>query len=145
MKRKIRNISVLINEAARERAGDSHQMLTNLVAGRIRSAGAIPKRNSLIDLSTELSKTIYLFEMKSTTKDNYRGQVRRAISQLYEYRYIHDIPDASLVVVTEHPPPSEVEWMVDYVVKDRKLLIAWDGDRATLHYPNSLRDALSFL
>jgi len=145
IKEEVGNVTALINEAARERANNSHKMLTDLVADRIRAAGAIPKCNSLIDLSTQISNRIYLFEIKSTTGDNHRAQIRRAISQLYEYRYIHNIDGAKLVVVIEQPPPAEEGWMVDYLVNDRELLIAWDGDRRSLHYPDSLRPDLSFL
>ncbi len=145
VQREIRNITVLIDAAARERAVDSHQMLTDLVANKIRTAGGIPKRNRLIDLSTRLANNDFLFEMKSTTDDNVHAQVRTAISQLYEYRYIQKIPNAKLVVVIENPPPRDVECMVNYVVKDRGLLIAWDGDRRTLRYPEPLRDQLAFL
>lgn len=72
---------------------------------------------------------LYFFEMKSTTDENAHSQIRRAISQLYEYRYLQQVPSAKLVVVIENPPPKEKKWIVDYVVNDRKLLIAWDGDQ----------------
>lgn len=147
--RRARNVvgssSVLVDAVARERANDAHQMLINLVASRIRTAGGIPKTNRLIDLAAKLSNQDYLFEMKSTTASNFHSQVRAAISQLYEYRYTEVLPSAKLVVVVEHPPGGEVAWMVDYVVNDRKLLIAWDGDKRTLHYPDSLRADLAFL
>lgn len=145
VQRGVRNISVLIDAAARERANDSHRMLTDLVARKIRAAGAIPKRNRLIDLSARLRDHDYLFEMKSTTAANAHGQLRAAISQLYEYRYMQNTPTARLVVVIEHPPPRDVEWMVDYIVRDRSLLIAWDGDRRTLRFPDTIRNDLAFL
>jgi len=141
----VRNINILIDAAARERANDSHRMLTDLVARKVRAAGAIPKRNRLIDLSARMRDHDYLFEMKSTTAANAHGQLRAAISQLYEYRYIQNIPTAQLVVVIEHPPPRDVEWMVDYIVRDRGLLIAWDGDRRTVQFPDTIRDHLAFL
>jgi hypothetical protein len=55
-----------------------------------------------------------------------------AVSQLYEYRYLQNKPPAKLVVVIENQPPVEKQWLLDYVVKDRKLLIAWDGDGKTV-------------
>jgi len=87
----------------------------------------------------------YLFEMKSTTDKNVHGQIRRAISQLYEYRYLQDLPEAKLVVVIENPPPQEKRWIIDYVVKDRNILIAWDGDRKTLKFPRETAPDLGFL
>jgi hypothetical protein len=86
-----------------------------------------------------------LFEMKSTTNQNVHSQIRRAISQLYECRFLQQVPAAKLVVVIENPPPQEKKWMVDYVVNDRKLLIAWDGDRRTLKFPAEARPDLHFL
>jgi hypothetical protein len=120
-------------------------MLTDLVAGKVRRAGSIPKKNQYIDLSAIVREDLYLFEMKSTTDSNAHPQIRRAISQLYEYRYLQDAPTAKLVVVIENPPPREKKWMVDYVVKDRKLLIAWDGDRETLRFPAEIAADLDFL
>ncbi len=111
-------ISVLIDDAARERAENAHKVLTNLVAGKIRDSGAIPKSNRYVDLSAVLNDNLYFFEMKSTTNDNVHAQIRRAISQLYEYRYLQQVPGAKLVVVIENPPPQEKRWIVDYVVKD---------------------------
>jgi hypothetical protein len=138
-------LSVLIDEAARERANNAHRMLTNLVARKIREAGAVPKRNKYIDLSTVWNKQPYLFEMKSTREGNAHDQVRKAISQLYEYRYLQSAPSAKLVVVVENPLPEEKRWLVDYVVKDREMLIAWDGDQKTLHFPAEINRQLAFL
>ena len=138
-------ISVLIDDATRERANDAHRMLTNLVARKIRGAGSLPKNNRYVDLSAVIGDDLYLFEMKSTTTLNVHSQVRRAISQLYEYRYLQQVPAAKLVVVIENPAPPEKKWIVDYVVKDRKLLIAWDGDGKTLKYPAETSADLNFL
>lgn len=138
-------LSVLIDEASRDRANGAHRMLTNLVAAKIQTAGAIPKRNKYIDLSTVWNESLYLFEMKSTRDVNAHHQVRTAISQLYEYRYLQQAPTAKLVVVIENPLPDQERWLVEYVVKDRGLFIAWDGDRRTLRYPSELVGELRFL
>ncbi len=145
MRHASQTLSLVVNQAARERGDESHRMLVDLVASKIRAAGAIPRSNAFIDLAAKVSSQSYIFEMKSTTKSNAHSQVRSAISQLYEYRYIHKLPTAKLVVVIEHPPSRELEWIVDYVVKDRELLIAWDGDRKTVHCPAALTHQLSFL
>jgi hypothetical protein len=145
VKKEIRNITLLVNEAARERARTSHRMLTRLVAGKLRAAGAIPRMNRLIDLSANLGDTPFVFEMKSTTIGSFHSQVRRAVAQLYEYRYIQQIQNPKLVVVTENPPPRDLEWMVNYLVEDRQILVAWDGDGKTLDCPPALKDQLDFL
>lgn len=83
--------------------------------------------------------------MKSTTAGNMHAQIRRAISQLYEYRFLQEMPSAKLVIVIQNPPPQDKKWIVDYVVHDRKMLIAWDGDRKTLNYPTDIGADLRFL
>lgn len=57
--------------------------------------------------------------MKSTTDSNVKSQIRRGISQLYEYRYIENKPDASLVLVIENPLQADNNWLQDYMETDR--------------------------
>lgn len=138
-------LTVMIDDAARERAEKAHQILLDLVAEKIRSAGAIPRSNPIVDLAATVSDDDFLFEMKSTTERNVHSQVRKAISQLYEYRYLQNKPSAKLVVVIENPPHAGKQWLIDYVIKDRELLIAWDGDGKRLHCPSQIGRELSFL
>jgi hypothetical protein len=138
-------LTVMIDDAAKERAETAHRDLLDLVAAKIRSAGAIPRNNPIVDLAASIKDNDFLFEMKSTTEKNVHSQVRKAISQLYEYRYLQNKPSAKLVVVIENPPHAEKEWLMDYVVRDRELLIAWDGDGKTLHCPTGISRELSFL
>jgi hypothetical protein len=137
-------INAQIDAVAKERADGAHQLLTNIVATKIRNARAIPKQNRYIDLSTVFADELYLFEMKSTTDANVHSQIRKAVSQLYEYRYIQQVPDAKLVVVIENPLAKDKQWLVDYVVNDRALFIVWDGDK-NLHCPDQLKTELKFL
>jgi hypothetical protein len=136
--------TVLIDEAQRERAEASHRALTDLMADRLRAYGAIPKRNRLIDLAAAVNKDTYLFEMKSTTAANVRSQVRRGLSQLYEYRYLQNIEDSRLVLVIEQDFQSESAWLRDYLVQDRGILLVWDGNRR-FHCPPAIRSSLPFL
>jgi hypothetical protein len=66
--------------------------------------------------------------MKSTTEDNPHAQIRRGLSQLYEYRYIQNVKDAKLVLVIENPLPRENQWMENYLNNDRGVLLVWDGN-----------------
>ena len=111
-----------------ERANDSHERLTNLLAHKIRQNNGIPKSNVLIDLATQIKEQKYIFEVKSTTGNNIRSQVRRGISQLYEYRYLQNIPDANLVLVLENPLGEKLSWYQDYLIDDRQIYFMWDGD-----------------
>ena len=115
------------NDALHDRARVSHRHLINLTAERIIAAGAIPKSNDLIDLAVNLDSD-FIFEMKSTTEANIRSQVRKGISQLYEYRYLQNKPNASLVLVVERPIVAPNNWMNEYLENDREVLVVWDGD-----------------
>ena len=138
-------ISRIVDETKIERANSSHAMLTNLVATRIRGAGGIPRYNELVDLAAKVEGTSFIFEMKSMTPSNARAQVRRGLSQLYEYRYLQNVPDAKLVLVVENPLTNELAWMTDYLIRDRRILLVWDGDKKHLHCSSDLRSTLGFL
>ena len=114
------------------------------MAEKLRQCGAVPKSNRYIDLSARLEVDDYLFEMKSTTEENLQAQIRRGLSQLYEYRYIQDVHQAKLVLVIENPLPRKLAWIENYLVKDRGILLIWDGD-AKFHCSPENRKQLGFL
>lgn len=121
-------VSYYVDEAKRERANSSHAILIKLMAERLRQHGAVPKMNRYIDLSARLGEDDFLFEMKSTTDENPHAQVRRGLSQLYEYRYIQNVQKAKLILVIENPLPKKLGWMEAYLMKDRGIYLVWDGD-----------------
>lgn len=131
------------DQAKVDRANNIHIKLVNLVADRIRSSGGIPKSNQFIDLATTLSQD-YIFEMKSTTVVNVRSQIRKGISQLYEYRYLENKPNASLILVVQGPLIGANSWMLDYIENDRNIHFVWDGDN-NLHGTERTRESLAFL
>jgi hypothetical protein len=137
-------IMYFVDGAKRERASTSHETLVNLVAERLRQRGAIPRANRYVDLSARWKGDDYLFEMKSTTEHNPHSQIRRGLSQLYEYRYIQNVKEAKLVLVIENPLPKENRWMEDYLVKDRGVMLVWDGN-GKFHCSPDIRDQLEFL
>ena len=140
----VEDITVLVNAAARERANDAHRQLVNLVASRIRRAGGIPRSNRFIDLAARINDRPLIFEMKSTTDDNTRSQVRSGLSQLFEYRYLQALPDAVLVLVLERPLEAGTGWLRDYIEKDRNILLLWDGD-GDLYASEETQRELDFL
>lgn len=93
-----------------------------------RFSGFIPRYNQLVDLATRVGETDFLFEMKSITEDNSKSQVRNGLSQLYEYSYLQNLPNASLVLVIENPLPVNTQWMIEYMEANRNIQIIWDGD-----------------
>jgi hypothetical protein len=136
-------ITIYKNQAKLDRANNTHIQLVNIVAERIRVAGGIPKSNQFIDLASTLDQD-YIFEMKSTTVENAKSQVRKGISQLYEYRYIENKPEANLVLVIESPLIGDNSWMVDYMENDRNIHLVWDGDNK-LYGTGRTREQLGFL
>jgi hypothetical protein len=137
-------IMYYVDQAKRERATTSHETLVKLMAERLRQRGAMPKANRYIDLSARWEDADYLFEMKSTTKDNPHAQIRRGLSQLYEYRYIQNVREAKLVLVIENPLPRENRWMENYLINDRGVLLVWDGNEKFNCSPE-IRKQLEFL
>lgn len=136
-------INIIKDQTKIERAVNSHISLVNLVARRIREAGAIPKSNQLIDLAARLDKD-YIFEIKSISEDNVRSQVRKGMSQLYEYRYLQNKPDARLILVIEKPLGVSQSWMLDYLEIDREINLVWDGN-SELFGSERTRRELNFL
>jgi hypothetical protein len=137
-------ITYYVDRAKRERASSSHETLVSLMAEQLRQRGAIPKANRYVDLSARLDEEDYLFEMKSTTEDNPHSQIRRGLSQLYEYRYIQNVKKAKLVLVIENPLPKKNHWMEDYLLNDRGVLLVWDGNGKFSCSPD-IRKQLEFL
>jgi len=133
-------VQILRNEAAVERADNAHRRLVNLVAERLRAAGSLPRYNPLIDLFAPVGKQAYIFEMKSLTKSNVRSQFRRGLSQLYEYKYLHSLPDAIPVLVIESALPIELNWMQQYLEKDRQVRLIWNGDNELHASPETRKD-----
>jgi hypothetical protein len=137
-------IQFFANQALLERANSVHSELVNLMAQKIRKHGSIPRTNRYVDLSARIDDRDYLFEMKSTTEKNLHHQARRGLSQLYEYRYIQNVPDAKLVLVLETPLTDKMSWMNDYILKDRNVLLVWDGNNR-FYCPESISDQLAFI
>jgi len=132
------------NQAANDRADNAHRTLVNLVATRIKASGTIPKYNQIIDLATRQNDEDFIFEMKSLTLANCKQQVRRGLSQLYEYQYLQNLPDSNLVLVLETPLPADTHWMVDYLEQDRNINVIWDGN-GNLYGTPATRQKFDFL
>ena len=119
-------ITYTVDDIKHERAGLAHQRLIDKMAANIVSLGSAPTQNSSVDLATELTGHPFLFEMKSATTGNYHSQLRRGLSQLYEYAYLQQLPTAVLCLVTEIPPPAGKGWLLNYLVEDRGVHVCWE-------------------
>jgi hypothetical protein len=76
-----------------------------------------------VDAFTRLKSGPAIFEAKSVTDNNELAQVRHGLSQLYEYRFRHNMEDASLWLLLSRPPKEE--WLVNYLERDRGVHVLW--------------------
>jgi hypothetical protein len=98
-----------------------------------------------VDLAASVNGKPFLYEIKTTTEKNFLFQIRRGISQLYEYRYLQGALKAGLVLVMERPIPPKFGWIIDYLVHDRMILPVWNGDGERLFCPETVRNTLFYL
>jgi hypothetical protein len=116
--------------AALERANGQHFMLEKKIVELCKEEGLIPKTNKHVDLMADLEHISLVFEMKSCSIAAVRGQLRRAISQLLEYRYIYRRmlkKDVRMCIVLERKPRGGVSWLLGYV-ESLGIGLMWKND-----------------
>lgn len=116
-----------IDRSKLERANRQHVSTLNLLVKVLNEFGMEVKQTNLIDAFTEVGNEPAIFEVKSIDQNNERNQVRHAVSQLYEYRYLYSLHDASLWMVFSQKTFSE--WLVEYLTNDRQIKVLWAHDR----------------
>jgi hypothetical protein len=123
---------ILNNPALLERANNQHFLLEKLVSDGCRAGGLHPQYNVHMDLIVETALGSILFEMKSCQIGSTRSQIRRAVSQVFEYSYIyrnrvkHTIQPC---IVVERRPRGIDEWLIEYV-EFLKVALVWKKDRS---------------
>lgn len=119
--------SVALNLVARERASTAHWELEELLANAVRSKGLTPLYNANIDMYFVTPRGMVLAEIKSCHRRNLHSQIRSAVSQLFEYRYLYRESLGEKVVpllVLETRPSGKKEWMNEYL-DVLGLVVAW--------------------
>ncbi|MDR0474280.1 MAG: hypothetical protein LBH43_11490, partial [Treponema sp.] len=81
-----------------------------------------------------------LHEVKSNNTKNALSQIRKTVAQLYEYRYRSDRLEAMLCIVLQQKPLQD--WVIDYLVKDRDIMICWIVDDFRFECPPECFDRL---
>jgi hypothetical protein len=119
-----------IDSAKTERANLIHHKLVTAKAGFLEERALPARQNESVDLYSESKGDTVLYEMKSVSESNFVPQVRRAISQLYEYRYVFGVADARLCVVTNRYPEPPARWYLKYLQQDRRIAYLWTEDFA---------------
>ncbi|HAF62776.1 MAG TPA: hypothetical protein DCK95_10695 [Anaerolineaceae bacterium] len=112
-----------VSRARIERANKSHEHTLQILVNTLQKNGFQVEYSKLIDAYCRLKTGPAIFEVKSITSNNERSQSRKAISQLYEYRYLHSVPNSSLWIVFSRNPFSN--WIVNYLENDRGIGVLW--------------------
>jgi hypothetical protein len=117
----------------REKANLEHARILNMLAAILRLKGYEVFENIFVDLFMSTSEQSFIFEIKSNNSRNTLSQIRKAIAQLYEYRYRIEYPQAILCIVLQQKPSQD--WVIDYLLNDRNILICWLVDEVRLECP----------
>jgi hypothetical protein len=96
-----------------------------------------------VDLLLKTYEHAFLFEVKSNNSKNVLSQIRKAIAQLYEYRYRSNMPQAILCIVLQQKPQQD--WVIDYLLNDREMLVCWLVDDTRLECPQQCHDTLAHI
>lgn len=123
-------IRVDVDAQKLERANQIHWQLVNAKSTYLDARGYEPYENEHIDVYADAKGDVILYEMKSLNPEgnNLLPQVRKAVAQLYEYRYIFEEPKARLCIVTNQGIAKKDEWLLDYLIKDRSIAYEWTED-----------------
>ena len=104
-------------------ANAEHAELLDVLGQFLGATGHRVEANQFVDAFTRLRSGPAIFEAKSVTDDNELAQIRHGLSQLYEYRYRHDLKGATLWLVLSREPRES--WVVNYLESDRGVHILW--------------------
>jgi Holliday junction resolvase len=117
----------------REKANRDHGRILGRIASIIRVNNNNVFENIFIDLLAVIGGQDYIFEVKSNNTKNALSQIRKAVAQLYEYRYRSGRANAVLCIVLQAKPFQD--WVIDYLVKDRDIMICWMVDEVRFECP----------
>lgn len=115
-----------ISRAKMERANQTHRRTLNALVSFLERQGFVVQYNQLVDAYSHLKMGPAIFEVKSIDGGNERQQCRKALSQLYEYRYLHNLQTADLWLVLSQAPAAS--WLIEYLVQDRGISVMWFED-----------------
>jgi len=142
-----KSTSTVIDLVAHERASSAHHLLEQLTAAAARSLGYVPLYNDQIDMHFLTPYGHVLAEMKSCHRGNLHSQVRRGVSQLFEYRFVYRENlgnDVVPALIIETQPTREHRWLIEYV-ESIGILLAWKDERrlvTTVNIPTALNGVI---
>ena len=131
-----------------DKANSIHQSLVDQIASVIVDKNGRPLEdyNSVDICVSDIAKII--FEVKSLTKNNATSQMRKAVSQLFEYRWrFRDKfgPETTLCITTDLDPRTLLDDdFIQYLIEDRKIILLWRYDsRLISHDEHFLEEILT--
>jgi len=130
-----------------ERANRIHAELVADIARNLINCGLEPVEDqATFDVAVFKSKPC-LIEVKSVHAANATAQIRKAISQLLEYRWIHRSQFESeprlLILVNECPVKNLIPGYIEFLRSDLNIEVMWkSGTEFESHELSSLQDAL---
>jgi hypothetical protein len=139
------SITATVDLVARERGNKSHYMLEEMLVTLAKSLGCSPKNNQHIDVFFETTAGTVLAEIKSCTDNNFHSQVRKGISQLFEYRFLNRSlfrSEVTMLLLVETTPPKEKMWLVDYLLS-LGIVLAWKDTSNRIATTVAVPDSLS--
>lgn len=131
-----------------QRRNLAHKELIDKMDTFLRSLGAMPKENDHIDLFADIPHDgSFIFEMKSGG-DSLLDQIRKGLSQLYEYRYRYRevVGDRHLSLCLVLPErPSSIPWITDYLCNDRGVNLCWFDESGQPIWPARCEGSMKVL
>ena len=120
-----------------EKATRRHADTLEKLASYISNFGMEPIEDpDSFDLYGENDNHGCLFEVKSWTKSNIKDQIRKAVAQLYEYKWrAADMlkEELGLYIVLDREPTGYIdEWVPGYLLDDREIYLTWIDDEGQL-------------
>jgi hypothetical protein len=131
----------------RQRRNLAHKELIDKMDQLLRKKGVVPKENPHIDLFAQIPEDgCFIFEMKSGG-ENLLDQIRKGISQLYEYRfrYRETIGEELSLCLVIPARPSQIPWIEEYLCADRQITVCWFDEGDNLVYPGFCGNSLGIL
>ena len=131
-----------------QRRNLAHKELVDKMDELLRGLGAEPKENEHIDLFSQIpGDGFFIFEMKSGG-EGILDQIRKGLSQLYEYRYRYrpTIGEEDIFLCLVLPEnPTSLPWISDYLCEDREINLCWFDSVGTLKWPTACGDKMEVL
>lgn len=114
-----------------EKASLGHAAVLKLLAESLQQAGHSPTADPVsYDLAVSNSAGAWIFEVKTCNETNIKSQIRKAIPQLYEYKWRGRSSwpqNTTLIIVLDKSPIGLLErWMFDFLHEEAEILIIWN-------------------